>query len=235
MKTISYGLGFLILTGLGAQGLHAHELSNCTMFSDFKSGVVERVRAVKHGRVSAGPKISLFSKPENACNTDDLCIVPATVPLNAGREGIEMGRNQSWVCVAVPGKRPLDVWVGWLPEKRWQQTDFKQDLKDWTGVWQNGHAKLKINLTETQQLSATGHALWIGGAMGISHFGDFDITGMPDNGVLVTSSSGSEEDVSCQIALRLVGKFIFAADNRRCGGMNVTFGGMYRFRTGQKP
>ncbi len=66
--------------------------------------------------------------------------------------------------------------------------------------------------------------------MGTSHFGDFDITGVPDNGVLATSSSDPE--YGCHIALRFVGAFIFAADNRNCGGMNVSFDGVYRFRHG---
>lgn len=34
----------------------------------------------------------------------------------------------------------------------------------------------------------------------------------------------------CQVALRVVGHFLFAADNQNCGGMNVTFNGLYRLR-----
>jgi hypothetical protein len=230
MKTISHGIVVFILAGLGTGDLHAQELSFCSMFGVSKNDIVERVKAVKSGRVSAGPKIPLYTKPDDACKTNDLCINPATFPLNAGYEGVEIGRNQSWVCVAVPGKRPLDVWLGWLPEQRWQQTELKHDLKDWTGIWQNTNAKLKISLSETQQLSATGHALWIGGVMGTSHFGDFDITGVPEDGVLVTSSS--EPEYACHIALRLVGAFIVATENRNCGGMNVTFEGVYRYRHG---
>lgn len=203
MKAIAHGIVVLILAGLGTRVLHAQELSYCPVFGDSKIDVVERVKAVKAGRVSVGSKISLRSRPEDVCNANDHCLVPATSPLNGGREGVEIGRNKSWVCVAVPGKRPLDFWFGWLPEQRWQQTELKQDLKDWTGVWQNDHAKFRISLSETQQLSATGHGLWIGGAMGTSHFGDFDITGVPDNGVLLRSSSDPE--YGCHIALRLVG------------------------------
>lgn len=232
MKTILLCLTIFISLGFGAQGLHAQELSYCPMFGDSNIDVVERVKAVKPGRISDGPKISLHTKPEDICNTKNNCLVPSTFPLNAGREGVEIGRNHSWVCVAVPGKRPLDVWFGWLPEQRWQQTDLEKDLKGWTGVWQNDHAKINIKLSESQQLSATGHALWIGGAMGTAHFGDFNITGMLENGVLSTPSSESE--FGCHVALRLVGAFIFAADNNKCGGMNVGFDGVYRFRHGWK-
>ena len=229
MKIFSQCLVVFILGCIGAQELRAQELTACSMFGDSNINVVDRVNAAKSGHVSAGPKIELHVKPDSTCNKDD-CLVPSTFPLHAGLEGVEIGRHQSWVCVAVSGKKPLDVWLGWIPEQRWQQSSLKQDLKDWTGVWQNDYAKIKIKLSELQELSATGHALWVGGAMGTSNFGDFDIKGVPENGVFATPSSTPNFD--CHVALRLVGSFIFAADNRNCGGMNVTFDGVYRFRHG---
>ena len=229
MKIISQCLAILLLVGTGSQELLAQELTICSMFGNPNINVVDRVNAVKSGRISAGPKIKLHSNSEGACNSDE-CLVTSTSPLNAGHEGVEIDRHQSWVCVAVPGKKPLDVWLGWIPEQRWQQSNSKQDLKGWTGVWQNDYAKIKIKLSEAQELSVTGHALWVGGAMRISHFGNIDLKGVPDNGVLSTSSS--EPDFGCHVALRLVGSFIFAADNRKCGGMNATFDGVYRFRHG---
>ena len=38
---------------------------------------------------------------------------------------------------------------------------------------------------------------------------------------------GDADDI-CKMTLRLVGEYLIADDNGECGGMNVTFDGVYR-------
>jgi len=44
----------------------------------------------------------------------------------------------------------------------------------------------------------------------------------------VLRSQGAPDD--CRILLQRVGEFILGQDNGQCGGLNVTFNGVYRFR-----
>ena len=66
--------------------------------------------------------------------------------------------------------------------------------------------------------------------MGQTHSGDFKLEGTPSDGVIENTATTSPD--GCQIALRVVSKFMFAADSGHCGGTNVSFDGLYRFRPG---
>ena len=225
-----------ILMGTVTHGLHAKDLAFCSKYGDpgrtSEIDVRTRVNSVQSGRIAAGPAILLRDRPEEPCGRNERCSVTGTFPLQAGTNGVELGRNQSWICVAVPGKRPLEVLSGWIPEKRWQKTESGQVKKRWLGVWQNEHAKIRIQQSEAQQLSVTGNALWIGGAMETFRFGAFEMLSQPDHDVLATAPSTDANE--CHVALRLVGSFMFGADNGNCGAMNVTFDGLYRYRPGRK-
>ena len=153
----------------------------------------------------------------------------------AGTSAVELKRYSDWVCVASAGKRPLDVWVGWLPISRWQvdASDLQFANKSWVGVWQNGSGRLKIT-EKGGDLVVEGHAIWQGAAD--PHFGEAYVKGIPVDGVLTNSPGPQEGEVAeCRIFLRRVSKFIVVQDNSKCGGLNVGFDGVYRLRAGLKP
>jgi hypothetical protein len=57
------------------------------------------------------------------------------------------------------------------------------------------------------------------------HVGDFDEIATPD-GDRIRLGSGQPDE--CHVSLRLIGPYLVAADNNMCGGMNVSFSGVYR-------
>lgn len=192
----------------------------------------ESVKQVRGGHVSEGAAENLIPSLNFKCEEAiaDKSICRRLIP--AGTSAIELTRYSNWVCVALPGKRPLDVWVGWLPISRWQVDTSGSQLtnKSWVGVWQNNHARL--NITEKDgRLIVDGHAIWQGSTG--PHFGEAYLEGTPVDGVLTNPQEGDES--ACRIFIRRVNKFIFAQDNGNCGASNVSFDGLYRFRAGLRP
>jgi hypothetical protein len=188
-----------------------------------------RVRLAVIGKVTAGIPVGLRYLPQEHCDNVVDCRVPKAPQLKSGSVGVELAHEQSWVCVAVAGKRPLDVWTGWLPEQRWQKRETNESSPEqWLGVWQNYGAKIWITATANGALSVRGDAIYDNGSAGGPHFGDFSFVGTPASGALSNSVDLNEEQ--CSIVLRVTGDFLVAADNARCGGLNVRFDGVYRLR-----
>ena len=87
------------------------------------------------------------------------------------------------------------------------------------------------------QIAVYGDGIWVGGANSTTNFGDFTILGTPKNGILSYEDwlEPKYRDVDqCKVALRRIGKFIYTTDNGKCGGTNVRFSGLYRYRFSAK-
>lgn len=187
----------------------------------------EGIKPLRAGHISAGDAIKLSLNPDGTCSLPVGVCEPVFV---GGTHGVELKRTAKWVCVALPGKRPIETWAGWVPLSRWQ-TDTSQQkfpVRAWVGVWQNERGRL--NITEKDgRVIVDGHAIW----QGISQprFGDASLEGVPIDDAIV----GGEVGKGCQLALRRIGEFIFAQDNNQCGSPNVRFDGLYRFRPNLKP
>jgi len=212
----------------------AETAPDCSEY-DVAKTPAEGVRQVRSGQLFGGDPVKLSLSPNGNCTQPlDIC----RQSFAAGSPGLELKRHGDWVCVALPGKGKLNVYVGWLALSRWQaDKDTSQfATRTWVGVWQNDHARLDVNETNGR-VKITANAIWEGPYS--PHFGNVYLEGQPVDGVLMGSDSGdpksTSSDDSCRIAVRRVGKFIFAQDNSNCGATNVRFDGMYRFRAGLKP
>lgn len=118
--------------------------------------------------------------------------------------------------------------VGWMriEDLNVQTSTPAVGLTAWLGEW--NYAENSIMFTKnklTGWLNVTGNALWKGLADNV-HIGELDGRAELRNGALVYSDG--EDELDCRATLRLVGGFLVVADNFRCGGMNVTFSGIYR-------
>jgi hypothetical protein len=200
----------------------ANESPFCSPNQNHDDPVTARVAMPSAGSVTAGEAVllrGLVDEPTSTCS-EKPCMV------NPGVAGIKLRQAGPWICIGVPGKGKLGTIFGWLPAERWHPSGSgPQPPSRWVGVWQNESAKITIQSSTTGELNVEGHAIWIGGPLLQAHFGDFELTDTPDNGVVTTASTDS-----CKVAVRLVGDFLVAADNGACGGMNVNFDGMYRLR-----
>ncbi len=103
---------------------------------------------------------------------------------------------------------------------------------DWTGAWHQEDADIDIKPAARRgALHAEGLALWGNHdpqrvRNGGIHTGDFTGDAVPAGDRLTYTNT--EPGGGCEVRMRLLGPYLLVADNDQCGGMNVTFSGLYR-------
>ena len=121
---------------------------------------------------------------------------------------------------------------GWLP--RSAVTALRAPpptLASWRGAWSRDEADIEIGPgARSGTLRLEGHAVWGSHdpdrvARGGVHVGEFDETAAPIGDRL---GVGDGPPGQCHVLLRLIGPYLVIADNNLCGGMNVSFSGVYR-------
>ncbi|MBK9153789.1 MAG: hypothetical protein IPM25_06170 [Chloracidobacterium sp.] len=117
--------------------------------------------------------------------------------------------------------------IGWIEtaDLVWVKTPLTAGLSPWLGKW--GYAENSISFTNNKLpgfLNVTGSAFWKGVGDNI-HVGELDGRFEAKNGLLNYSDGDSEYD--CKASMRLIGDFLIVTDNLNCGGVNVSFSGVY--------
>jgi hypothetical protein len=134
-----------------------------------------------------------------------------------------------WVCgLHVPREHNA---VGWILSDILELTipDPKPSLEKWAGAWRYGDASLRIKVDQRKgALKVDGEARWYGGD-DIVHYGEVHARGKPKGTELELKYSNGLLD--CEVRLRLIDNALIVADNSDCGGMNVSFGGVYYRKT----
>ncbi|MBX3243541.1 MAG: hypothetical protein KF685_03620 [Acidobacteria bacterium] len=118
--------------------------------------------------------------------------------------------------------------VGWLKleDLEYKKLPAKYPLQNWLGEWTDGTSTISFTNNKLRGwLNVTGDSYWKGLGDNIN-IGQLDNRAEPQNGQLKYSEG--EEEYDCQATMRLVGKYMIVADNMHCGGMNVTFSGVYQ-------
>jgi hypothetical protein len=124
-----------------------------------------------------------------------------------------------------------DAVVGWLPARALEELRPPADpprsawVREWSRFAGPGHeATLTIRLDpDGQSLRVVGEAQWTSAGASGPHLGEVDGTARPQGNRLVIQGGGD-----CVLELFLLGDgALFARDGHRCGGMNVTFDGLY--------
>lgn len=116
----------------------------------------------------------------------------------------------------------------WLLSKDLQpvKVDPQPSLSAWAGNWAGGEDQVAIQTgKKAGTLQVKGSAEWHGGGDNV-HFGQVEGTASPTGNHLEIIESAD----SCQVELTLMGRYIVASDNNKCGGMNVQFGGIWKQR-----
>ena len=180
----------------------------------------------KIGRVKA-PRSYFYSDEKDDCPEGTACrrrayLVPGNeVLVNCVRDGFAC----AWYS---PAKGTPTV--GWLKAADLDISSpaMASGTKAWLGEWvvyENG-----IEFTDNKLagfLNVTGNATWKGLNDNV-HVGEIDGRYAPENGLIKYSDGDDEYD--CKMTMRLVGSYLVVADNLKCGGVNVTFSGVYRKR-----
>jgi hypothetical protein len=132
---------------------------------------------------------------------------------------------------------------GWLPQSALTlQPAPAPTVAAWVGEWHNGTNDIAIKPATGGRLDISGTATWGGDdpvrrAAGGVNVGEFDTSLLPTGSVVTFSPSGDGDPATldppldgddCVLRLWLLGPYLLAADNGRCGGMNVSFSNLYR-------
>lgn len=178
-------------------------------------------------------------KTDAACpNTSAACREKAY--LVPGNEVVVIGTKGDFVCASYTSQQGR-ITDGWLPRSA---VTIVQDSppEDWVGQWQSGpeQAVAIKQADKTGVLSIKGDATW--GASdpervkrGAVHVGSLEgemkpegadlAFGMGENGTLPFDQA---DEADCKVQMQRLGPYLLVKDNNNCGGMNVSFTGVYR-------
>jgi hypothetical protein len=131
---------------------------------------------------------------------------------------------------------------GWLPRAAVQVTPSEpMPLRQWDGKWRRDReAEIVIKSTQNE-LDVSGNAMWGSSdrervKRGAVHVGELSGKGKPRGQMLALgwdpdrstfSRRKDEAPDDCAAKLELYGRYLVVEDNRGCGGINVSFGGIY--------
>lgn len=190
--------------------------------NDFTIGIVKGARS-KRSYFHRDDKEKCPEGP--GCRRASYVVGGDEVLINRSRNG--------YSCVWFPARK--SVTVGWVKTSDLTVSDMLFDASPsaWLGEWV--YADNGIEFTENKLagfLNVTGNATWVGLNNNV-HVGEIDGRYAPQNGVIDYADGDGEYD--CRMTMRLIGRFLLVSDNLKCGGVNVSFTGVYRKKAARRP
>jgi hypothetical protein len=157
---------------------------------------------------------------------------------------IVTGTRGGYACATFTGAPPnFSSTTGLLPLSALTDTPAAP-ADDWRGTWRSGdEQEIDIKPAAGGAIAIEGNASWGGSdpervARGAVNVGQISATLTPANGKAAFSVGPDGEaapydadpgdDSTCRVRLWRLGPYLVAADNLVCGGLNVTFTGVYR-------
>ncbi|TXM79155.1 hypothetical protein FV218_01510 [Methylobacterium sp. WL69] len=158
-----------------------------------------------------------------------------------GNRVLVNGTLRDFACATYRGAKGATR-SGWIPQAALKtEPPTNPGLADWVGTWTSGPEQTITIVAKGDSLVLVGEATY--GAQnpervrrGGVNIGQFQATAQPTGANLgfteaadggPTQPYGHSDDSACQVRLRLVPPFLQAQSNAGCGGMNVTFTGLY--------
>jgi hypothetical protein len=204
--------------------------------------------------LSAGPSLALgriVAPSRTAFVQDGLARPGCPDPSPACREraylvtgdAVILGKRRGgFVCAAYRSGTNESGRTGWIPAEAVSIAPPPPVTRDdWLGTWTRAAARIRVEPgTKPGSLTVAGDAIWGMGdpdrvSRGGIHTGEFAGTVTPagdavsfavgESGALPVEA-GSADD--CKVWLRRIGAWLVVDDNFACGGVNVTFRGVYR-------
>ncbi|WP_395677220.1 hypothetical protein [Inquilinus sp.] len=190
----------------------------------------ERVHFIKDGIEQPGcPKNTAACTEKRYLVADDRVIVT--------------GIQGDYACATYTGYAPtFPTTTGLLPRSALVDVPIRPNA-DWTGIWRSGdEQEIDIKAAAGGAISIEGNATFGGSdpervARGAINVGQIGGTLTPVNGKAAFSAGDDGEaapydanpgdESVCRVRLWRLGPYLVAADNLMCGGMNVTFTGVY--------
>lgn len=168
-----------------------------------------------------------FYGEENDCPNGKNCRLKSY--LIPGDEVIVSRNFGKWSCSWYQPKRGAET-VGWLETENLEFSELSQnpETKDWLGEWNYGRES-SITIAKSKKsgfFDVKGNSFWNGGG-GNVNVGEIEESVSADGNILKIGEKDTEE-YACKVTMRLLGRFLVVSDNLNCGGLNVTFSGVYQ-------
>jgi hypothetical protein len=178
---------------------------------------------------SAGPRVHFMkfdahcaNGPERACRDRGYLVPGDSVAIAKHYAGL--------ACVWFNRRNVNDEIVGWLPQTALDESKPRAApptsswVKEWSRYIASGNeSKITITLApDGRSLRVAGFAEWMSGGATEPHTGEFEGSAQAQGNQLTIHDNG------CVVEMFLLGDdHLFVRDHFDCGGMNVTFRGLY--------
>ncbi len=222
---------FLLNVGLAqsASAYDAYDPANCN-----GAGWDDK-RPLTVSKVTARPHVNFVKSPYDDGFTAAAC--PAATKACRKRTYLVTGdlvlvgqTRGDFTCVSY--QSPLakkQVWAsGWLPGAALTPIApmASPKMSDWIGTWRHPGGSIDIK-------SGDGDKLQVEGEMVVPtardfHNGGFKARVMPQNDTIAFTDDGTSYGEECQVRMQRIGPWLMVADNAGCGGVGVSFTGLYR-------
>jgi hypothetical protein len=160
-----------------------------------------------------------------AIGTGRIRVLGGTAAIARG-QGLLLGPSRpGYVCALFTNG--VEARAGWVPQSLLapavRSVDPAPPLAAWVGTWRQHDNKIVLTRVG-DRISVNGEAYWPGKSVMPANEGEFSGTAAPSGRSLHFAGDGPD---SCLVDLTLAGEFLFAGDNRMCGGHNAVFSGVF--------
>jgi len=149
--------------------------------------------------------------------------------------------DDPYVCARFKSQSLAET-IGYLPRAALELVASEHpSIEKWDGTWRRDPEAEIVLKSGADEVTVSGNATWGGSdpqrvKRGAVHVGELEGTGRPRGRVLAVGydpdrsvfppDRGAAED-GCAAKLELYGRYLIVGDNGRCGGVNVSFNGVY--------
>lgn len=169
---------------------------------------------------------------------------PSTAPacrdkpyLLSGNVVLTTKRLGDFVCADYVNARGVET-VGWLPAAALEAVEQGPVASTgWGGTWRRIEAEIRITAAAGGGLIVKGAATYgandpARAASGRVNLGELDGRGVPQGDTLFfadrpAANFEAAPDTECAVRMRRIAQYLIVEDNKACGGMNVSFSGLY--------
>ncbi len=181
---------------------------------------VDRVYFVAN---ASAPRPSCPS-PEPACRLKPFLV--------RGDEVLVAPSNGPYLCATFKSRQGVET-RGWLPAAALSVAPPKAfSALDWVGAWRRGKDGFIDIESRGDKIVVRGQATWTSATT--TNTGDLSGEGIPRDGVLAigydpakSTSPPNADSGECAARLEIGASRLFVEDNGNCGGLNVSFNGVY--------
>ena len=170
-------------------------------------------------------RLAEVAKPTTAyyaCGAGKKCLTMQLRPSDT----VVISRSEGeWTCgYATTSRGAAQGWVR-SQDIRAVTADPNPPLTAWLGDWVQGENRIAIKRSrDPAQLSLDGQAYWRGSRDNV-HDGSIAGEAAPQGNRLHYAEASPD---SCTVDFALIGNYLLASDNNKCGGMNVRFWGVWQ-------